>query len=180
MDPVRRLRYLEALGIEVFVPKDAPDPVPESAFVPGHTNLPERVANDTSQLQIPAEPESWVIGPGHGQTLMLCADPAQSSTALAADIARYLDPDPVWAWPADGESAALPLEHAVRERLLTRVVDFGLLQPDSAAAKAVGEMKSVDWITASGLGQLGEDPAARQSLWAGIAARGWFKLPTGT
>ena len=97
MAEARRQAYLEAMGFDVWVRKPPP---------------PERGA--------------LVVGPGGGSTLLVCHGPEASSDRLAADIARAIGDEPVWAWPAADGGAEYPgVEEAVARGLFTRLLVFG-------------------------------------------------------
>ena len=97
MTEARRRAYLEAMGFDVWVRKPPPP-------------LENRL----------------VVGPGRGNTLLICATPELSASKLAADIARAVGGEPVWAWPdPEGRPASPDLEQAVRDGLFTRVMVFG-------------------------------------------------------
>ncbi|MGD8346475.1 MAG: hypothetical protein PVI83_04475, partial [Lysobacterales bacterium] len=70
MNEARRRAYLEAMGFDVWVQKPPPP-------------LENRL----------------VVGPGRGNTLLICATPELSASKLAADIARAVGGEPAWAWP---------------------------------------------------------------------------------
>lgn len=93
----RRRAYLEAMGLDVWAIKPPPP-----------------------QL------DRLVLQPGNGQTLLLCQEPEETVQRIAADIARALDQDVVWAWPdPEGQAENASLEEAIGQHLFTRVVVFG-------------------------------------------------------
>ena len=97
MTEARRRAYLEAMGFDVWERKPPP----------------------------PIE-NRLVVGPGRGSTLLVCAKPELSASKLAADIARAIGDEPVWAWPdPEGLPHNPDLEQAVRDGLFTRVFIFG-------------------------------------------------------
>lgn len=168
MEQARRDEYLKALGIDVFVPRrqharvlSRPDPM-EQAQDPCAPAAPCSLAG------------SVVVGPGAGNLLLLCASPAEAATPLAADIARCLDCEPVWSWPANADSAnPLPLELAVAERLFTRVIIFGsgLTWPKlEVGARVIG---SAHLLQADPIPVLARSASARKALWAEISANNW-------
>jgi hypothetical protein len=141
--------------------------------------------------EVPPEPadtpslvaDRYIIGPGSGQTLLLCNRQEQASQRLASDIARCLDEAPVWGWQAqvkagtNPEIPGLSLEDAIRDRLFTRVLLFG-----AAAGTSPGESEvigSARIIQAPSLAELGESPQQKRSLWAQLVAHGWCKKFTG-
>lgn len=145
-----RNEYLSAMGIEIWIPRAG-------------------AAADVSTSCPPAIAASLVIGPGRGDTLLLCGDPAEAATPLAADIARSLAGEPVWAWPAPDESVpAMPLQQAIEERLFTRVLVFGsgLLAPAMGPpAKVLG---SARLIRVDSIPRLLKSGAARRALWLAL------------
>ena len=97
MTEARRRAYLEAMGYDVWVEKPPG---------PGPVRL--------------------VVGPGEGSDLLVCEAPDASGGKLAADIARALGTDPVWAWPDPEHDPGRPtLEEAVADRLFTHLLVFG-------------------------------------------------------
>lgn len=149
----RRNEYLEALGIDVWIPRQRHARAVPTASTPN---------------------AGIVVGPGTGNVLLLCASSAEAAMPLAADIARCLDCEPVWAWPAPaGSLESLPLEQAVAERLFTRMIIFGtgLTWPEIDPAARV--MGSARLLQADSIPVLARSAAARKSLWAELSASNW-------
>lgn len=109
-------------------------------------------------------PGRVTLGPGSGSVLLVCETAEQSSSRLAADIARALADAPVWAWCAESGHS---LAEAVDGRLFTTLVLFGddlrrRLCPGSQN-EAVGSARV---LQAPGLQRLHADAAARRKLWS--------------
>mgnify|MGYP001554147382 FL=1 len=145
MNEARRRAYLEAMGYDVWVAKPPG---------PGPVRL--------------------VVGPGEGGDLLVCAAPDASGSKLAADIARALGNDPVWAWPDPDDDAARPtVDEAVADRLFTRLLVFG-----EELAHALFGPKAPDVLRSSavrivpGMDELAVRGSAKQALWRLIDGRG--------
>lgn len=174
MNLARRNEYLKALGIEVWVarqasvaPRDSLDKTStvQESQAPRPIIAPTE-ASDTA-LRI-------VIGPGEGNTLFLCGKSADAATPLAADIARSLDCEPVWSWPQQDESApGLSLQQAIEERLFTRVLVFGpdlVASPREHLSMVIG---SARLICSEAIPVLSQSGAARRALWLDLCASQW-------
>jgi|GEM_PF-1308947 len=186
MNEGQRLQYLDAMGIQPWISKqqaaarvvlaaaaelrEPPAPAPESKPPAGSTPIQ------------PIQDLYFEIGPGTGQTLLLCGQRAEASSQLASDIARCLGETPVWGWQAQSEpaqsntnsasgDAGLNLERAIRERLFTRVLVFAA----GFAAKAGGSevLGSARIIYAPPLAVLANSPEQKRSLWLQLVGNGW-------
>jgi DNA polymerase III psi subunit len=142
MTEVRRRAYLEAMGLDIWLRKPPP-----------------------------AERDRLVVGPGAGSALLVCARPEASSGKLAADIARAIGSEPVWAWPeAEGDASNPTLEEAVGERLVTRLLIFGAdLARALCGPKVPDVLLSAAVHVAPDLDELAARGSARRALWRAIA-----------
>ena len=144
MEATRRQHYLQALGVDVWVSR-----------------------------QLREEPV-FFIGPGEGNLLLLCGSAAEAALPLAADIARSLDCEPVWAWPVDTEApGGILLGQAIEERLFTRVVAFGASLAPAISETSDGVLGSARILRADPIPELLDSPAARQTLWGKLCAMQW-------
>ena len=135
----RRRAYLQALGLDVWLPRP-PGP----------------------------EPGCVGVGSGRGSTLLLCLSADHCRTDLAKDVARALGGDPVWAWldPAVDEEARI-LREVVAERLITRILVFGPETARRAFAGDVPEiLDSATTVVLPSVQELAASGAARQALWS--------------
>jgi DNA polymerase III psi subunit len=143
----RHAAYLEALGIQAWVRK----------------GLVARSGADV--------PAGLRLGPGAGRLLLLCADAEQTAGRLAADVARALPDEPVWAWPAP-EGPGASVAEAVDEHMFTTLLVLG---PDTArrvfGKNVPGWVGSARVLVAPGMAALATDPQARRSLWRTICAK---------
>ena len=138
MIEARRRAYLEAIGLDVW--------------------LIRPTAEERGCLAVNA---------GRGSTLLICPSSADCLTDVAADVARALGGDPVWAWldplPEDGGER---LESLIAQRLITRVLLLGpaaersLFQGD--APEIVG---SATVSVAPSLDDLASSASARKAFW---------------
>lgn len=165
MDGALRIRYLHAMGIDVWMPRGGGSaPSGEDA-----NDMPVRPAAGRASTR---EGTRFVVGPGSGSVLLLCSDPGDAALPLAADIARCLADEPVWGWSAS-DDAGMTLTDAVRDRLFTGVLVFG----DAVDADAVTDASSVRGsarvVRAAALDELVGDAGARRTLWEGLRATGW-------
>ena len=141
MNTAGQRAYLEAMGIPVWVRRglaQAAGPTPVAA------------------LQ---------LGPGKGPLLLLCAGVHESSSLLAADIARALRCEPVWGWPAPvGEGRGVA--SAVGDGLFTQVLTFGS-ETETAlfGGPAPESLGSARVLRAASLPALAADPDERRGLW---------------
>jgi len=151
---VQRLQYLEAMGIEAWISSE---------------HAVNRVANDRVFYE---------LGPGLGQTLLLCSRQEETALPIAGDIARCLIEAPVWGWQSAGTAGqshadnSVSLEHAIQDRLFTRVllcsVDFNGSEADQE--EVIGSARI---IHAPPLAQLAVNPAQKRRLWQQLNAHGW-------
>ncbi len=170
MDEAQRLQYLDAMGIQPWISKE------QAAML-----AVQATATETRQLAVQALPGSdtatglpiedlfFEIGPGAGQTLLLCGKRNEASSLLASDIARCMDEAPVWGWQVQHTAQAksgetgLSLERAIKERLFTRVLVFA---SGSAAKPHSNEvLGSARVIYAPPLAVLAKSPEQKRSLW---------------
>lgn len=137
MIEAQRRAYLQAMGFEVWLRKP-PEP------------LRDRL----------------LLGPGDGRALLITEFAQDCASPLAADIARLLGTEAVWAWPdPDGDADRPTLAQAVGGRLSTLVIVFGsdlarrlLRTPDEVIASAAV-------VRAECLATLAISAAARRELW---------------
>lgn len=119
------------------------------------------------------EPARLHIGPGNGSLLLLCSEPGETATPLAADLVRSLSAVPVWGWPDSDGSAGVALAEAVAERLLTGVAVFGMaLSQQVFASVAPATLGSARVVVLPALQELLSDPLARRSCWRTLLAAG--------
>lgn len=141
MIEARRRAYLEAMGLDVWLPRRA-----------------AAEGQATGLLR---------LGPGEGSTLVVCAEAAESAGKFAGDLARALGAEPVWAWPdRDGGGDGVSLPDIIDSRLITRVLllggtTIGWLFPDkvpvTVGSAAIARVAAMDELTLSG--------SAKQNLW---------------
>lgn len=176
----QRLQYLDALGIDAWVSRAslarrAPHRAPIRAEV---ETVAEALPGNAGNTR-PSMPARYLIGPGSGQTLLLCKQQEEASSRLASDIARCLDEAPVWGWQvqagigADHDGTGLTLESAIQDRLFTRVLLFGAAAGSTENQAAV--IGSARIIHAPALPELGNTPEFKRNLWAQLVANGWCK-----
>ena len=167
MAPARRNAYLRALGIDVWVPRAVAD---KATFVhpePGTASaLPPPVAHGLH------------LGPGDGNTLLLCNAPAEAATRLAADIARCLDGEPVWGWPVPAAvGPGISLQQAIEQRLFTRVLVFGRELGEFVSEFVSGSdarvIASARILCTSSITELAGSPVAKRTLWSELCANDW-------
>ena len=168
MDTARRHEYLEAVGIDVWIPQ-----LQHSADLAST----ELMTGATRAVAHPAAidlSKGIVIGPGTGDLLLLCASSGEAASALAADIARSLDCEPVWSWPAPADFATgLSLEQAITERLFTRVVIFGREMPGSGNDPAARVLCSARLLRVESIPELTGKASARRNLWSELSTSNW-------
>jgi len=167
--------YLQALGIEVWIPRFRNEPVSsleaEANLLPGTS---QTVYPDTATANEGQTGKIFTVGPGEGNILLLCGHSSEAATPLAADIARALDSEPVWAWPVEQDtSAALSLEQAIEERLFTRVVVFGNQVAGLSGAKEARVIFSARVICAESIPVLVKNHQARKALWLELSTGQW-------
>lgn len=153
----RRLAYLDAMRIDVWVP---------------------RSEKTRQALEDEAGPR-LMLGDGDGDILCLVGSEDDAALKLINDIGRAMRCAPVWAWPAGNPglgAETVTIEEAVADRLLTRVLVFG-----KGVASAVFGASPPDSVGTArihlvpGIERLGSDQAAKRTLWKlmleqGIAA----------
>jgi hypothetical protein len=173
----RRVQYLQAMGIDAWISRDRA----KAEAIVG-SSVPE--SEPLASLQLPglnAGPSTqeirYEIGPGSGQTLVLCASREQAASPLASDIARCLDEVPVWGWqekpvgPEGAAQAGLSLQSAIEDRLFTRVLLFCNLPAEpSGQAQVIG---SALVIRAPALPELANNPQQKRALWMQLVQHGW-------
>ena len=178
-----RLQYLEALGIQPWMRKDrvvveapaAPADPAESAARLADTVVREAMdkalSMQASHTATQLGEQKFVIGPGTGQTLMLCNSRQDSAMQLANDIARCLVDVPVWGWVAPVDSSeSLELRSAVKERLFTRILVFSGAKTRGGEPTAIG---SAQFIRAPLLSELANNPDLKRVLWTRLCTEGW-------
>jgi len=163
----RRHAYLRALGIDVWVPRAVADTAtlahPEAGMV---SELPVSLAHGLH------------IGPGDGNTLLLCNSPAEAATRFAADIARSLDSEPVWSWPVPAQAGSgISLQQAIAQRLFTRVVVFGQALGEFASEFVSGSdahvIASARILRTRSITELAGSAAAKRTFWSELCANDW-------
>lgn len=149
MSTPRQRAYLEAMGIPVWVARNAP-------------------GEDLVESGAPAAVQ---LGPGSGHLLMLCGSVSEPSGALATDVARVLGSAPVWGWPGEAGTGT-SLAEAVSEGLFTHVLVFGEATEASVfggpAPEAVGPAAVLRFAS---LQELESSPGARRELWRALTSR---------
>ena len=138
----QRQAYLEAMDINVWVSKSAID--------------------DSIRL---------ILGPGSGSTLLLCRDAGEPSSQIASDISRYLGGNSIWAWPDAEQNPASPsVKDAVDQRLITRVIVFGIKLAEQLFDGAVPQVvRSAQTVVSADLDELALSGLARKSLWCSLS-----------
>lgn len=154
----RRMAYLDAMGIDVWVPRG----------VPAQQAVSEPVVGGE---QAPASATAGVcLGPGQGEILCIAASAKQAHMKLATNISGAMRSAPVWAWPTQSieESGGYAtVAEAVGDRLITRVLVFGA----ELAASLLGEQAPETIGTAKlhvvpAMEALESDVEAKRALWA--------------
>lgn len=167
---LRRLQYLEAMGIELWMPRGL-HVVAGSSVAPvvAQTDAqPDAQHGATAQQKA-----SFALhfAPGTGACLFICATAAEAATPLASDLARTVGGAPVWAWPAEGATSELEL--VAEERLFTAVLVFGeplarqLYGPQIPASCGPALL-----LVAPALASVEASATARRECWAAIRAAG--------
>ncbi len=193
----QRLQYLEAMGIKAWISLERANAsvFKVSALQQGaqsNPGYPTEKTTDSSPTAITDQqfgaqaavgPACYEIGPGSGQTLLLCARREDTALPVANDIARCLDQAPVWGWlaqnsnamesaPADSAHTGLSLERAIKEHMFTRVLLFS----NESSAHLAGKdlvLGSARIIHAPALADLASTPAHKRTLWLQLTANGW-------
>ena len=180
MNLVRRHEYLKAMGIDLWLPRLTTVPADDDSN-PARANAADAAQASEVTAAEAAPAGRIVIGPGSGSTLLLCGGSDEAATALAADIARSLEGEPVWAWPAPGPNTpGMTLAGAIEEHLFTRVLVFGSqrLEP---AEDGKGELTgSTRLVRTDPIPVLMESGAARRRLWLELSASQWCAGWAGT
>ena len=178
MSLARRREYLKAMGIDSWILRSAAvtDGEPDSApALTAETKTLQSLEVTTAANVLAG---GIVIGPGAGNTLLLCGGPGEAATALAADIARSLEGEPVWSWPTPGLGApGISLAQAIGERLFTRVLIFGSDLLAGIVEPAVRVIDCAQLIWTDSIPVLLESGAARRSLWLALSANLWCAEP---
>ncbi len=167
MDLARRHAYLHALGIDLWLPRAG---IGTAYFV---TTRPEAVTEAQVTLA-----HGLHIGPGDGNTLLLCRSPVEAATRLATDIARCLDTEPVWSWPTPADSRqGVSLQQAIEQRLFTRLLVFGQelggFVSEFVSGSSAQVIASARILRASSMAELAGSATAKQRLWSELCANGW-------
>lgn len=139
IDELQR-QYLEAMEIPVWVSR-------------------------TGSAQPAAATSGIRLGPGSGANLFICSGPEASSSQLAADLARALPEPPVWAWPADDDTA-MPVAAAVEDHLFSSITIFG----EDLAARLFGSQHPecvgcARLVVAPSLTAMAGSPKLRRACW---------------
>jgi hypothetical protein len=163
MAQASRHAYLQALGIDVWVPRAATANMARSRIEPDELS------------EVPASFERGLhIGPGDGNTLLLCTTAAEAATRLAADIARCLDHEPVWSWPmAEEAGQGISLGQAIEQRLFTRVLVFGPQLEEFVSGAAAQVIASARILRTRPITELIASAAAKRTLWSELGANHW-------
>lgn len=155
----RQQAYLEAMGIQLWSPREAQQL--QSSLVQASMAEPAvdqgPAATDAGGLK---------LGAGSGGTLLICAVDSDSASKLANDISRSLGNVPVWGWPDNGTDSIKPLD-AVAENLFTTVAVFG----GELASRLFGHdvpsnLNSAKLVLLPTMHELEVTQAARKELWA--------------
>jgi len=173
VNPARRRDYLRAMGIDVWLSRSQPV-ARDSGSDPLVTEGAERSRICEIEEVESVFAQRVVVGPGDGNTLLFCGGPDEAATALAADIARSLEGEPVWSWPASG--ASLPdttLADAIETHLFTRVLIFGKNGSSHAAGMESKVAGHAHLILADAIPVLQTSGAARRRLWEILNASQW-------
>lgn len=161
MMDARRLAYLDAMDIDVWVPrgKKTPDA--------GQDDSGPRLELDE----------------GEGDILCLVGTAEEAALRLAADIGRAMRCAPTWGWPvgSPGYGAEIvSLENAVSDRQITCVLVFG----EGVASAVFGALRPDTVGTARiylvpGIESLGSDREAKRKLWELMLEQGIAAGPAG-
>jgi DNA polymerase III psi subunit len=137
MSEARRRAYLEALDLDVWLPKARA-----------------------------GQPFGLVVS-GEGRTLLVCSSPEESASRLAGDITRAFGGDVAWGWPDPGDGAeTLAPADAVGQYLFTGILLFGKpAEKQLFSGQAPAVLGSARVLRAPGLDELAVRGTAKQSLW---------------
>jgi len=173
MNPSRRQEYLRAMGIDIWLPRSELTAAERGSGTPmAESSGPSRWRGEAEAENVFAQ--RIVVGPGDGNTLLLCGGPDEVATELAADIARSLEGEPVWAWPASDASAPeTTLADAIEEHLFTRVLILARNGPSDAAGRHSRIAGQAQLIWADPIPVLLKSGAARRGLWEILNAGQW-------
>ncbi len=151
MSEVNQRAYLEAMEIPVWVRKE---------------NVNREFVNRERVDQAPGfVSPALKLGPGTGDVLLVCGRVDEPATRIAADIARSLRAEPVWAW-LDADAAGSDVETVVNEQLFTTIIVFGKsLQKQVFNGSAPESLGSARILQAPGMEKLCASSSARQALW---------------
>jgi DNA polymerase III psi subunit len=150
----QRLAYLKALDIAVWLPRT------------------QQPSNEAHCL-----PCCVRLGPGTGETLVVCDRPDQSSGSLASDIVRSLGGVPVWAW-LDDSASGLSLAEAVQDRLFTGLIVFGHGLAERLLGDAIPErLGPARVLVTDDIDTLGRSAGARRELWRQLCLGGLVSTP---
>lgn len=143
MIEARKQAYLEAMGIDVWVPR------------------PERPL-----------PGRLLVTPGEGSTLLVVASGDDPGRAIGRDIDRALGGEAAWAWPdPEGRAESPSLEEAVRDGLFTQVIVFGTRVADELfEGEAPQVVASSAVAVAAALDDLATRGSAKKQLWRWITS----------
>ncbi len=179
-----RQAWLDALGIEVWVPRERAPATPQPPDVSAETSSARPADETPTETTRPIPPQTIstetpdarpgvVAGPGAGSCLYLCAATDDTSGPLASDLARVLSAPPVWARLGDSGDTGEPLEALIAERLFTQVVVFGEGAAGLLFGAEVPEQCGPARVTvAPSLARLAEDPRARRHCWFTLKSSG--------
>lgn len=143
----RQMAYLDAMGIDVWVPRGAPDAQPGA---------------EVSTTAV-------CLGPGQGEILCVAASAKEAHMKLASNLSGAMKSAPVWAWPvesAEDEGAYACVADAVADRLITRILMFGspvadlLLGGETPEAVGTARLHVVP-----SMAELEADMEAKRTLW---------------
>lgn len=154
----RRMAYLDAMGIDVWVPRGASAqqavPGPEVGVAPAPVSATAGVC----------------LGPGQGEILCIAASAKQAHMKLATNISGAMRSAPVWAWPTQSieESGGYAtVAEAVGDRLITRVLVFGAELAESLLGEqAPDTIGTAKLHVVPAMEALESDVEAKRALWA--------------
>jgi hypothetical protein len=147
----RQLAYLEAMDIDVWVPRGARAPMP------GPEDAEPRV----------------VLGRGDSDILCIARDSQEAGLQLASDIGKSMRVVPLWAWPGTDEGVSATVREVVTESLITRILVFGQeLSSELFGNETPHTIGAAKVHVVPGLGRLGSDRDAKRTLWALMCSEG--------